>query len=154
MKEIPQQVSESVRRINPHLYQKGQASTAVMIQRAKDGLPMIQIKPKRIRQSSKPLMNKLEGEFYNSIKSRFEFVCPQAMRFMLGNGIWYKPDFICFPVGFDSQDTRMRAFEVKGPHAFRGGFENLKVAAHNYVSIIWILAWKEDGQWKEQRVLP
>ena len=73
----------------------------------------------------------------------------QALRFKLGNGIWYKPDaVIIFP------DRAIHAYEVKGPHAFRGGFENLKVAAHLYQQIVWTLAWKDDGEWKTQLVLP
>lgn len=110
--------------------------------------------PKRIRQSSKPLMNKLESEWLEVLKTRFRIVTTQSLRFMLGNGIWYKPDFVAWPTGLESQDLRMRAFEVKGPRAFRGGFENLKVAAHQYPQIKWTLVWKQDGQWKEQVVLP
>ena len=44
--------------------------------------------------------------------------------------------------------------EVKGPHAFRRGFENLKMAAHKYPWIKWVLVWKENGEWREQTVLP
>lgn len=109
---------------------------------------------KRIRQSSKPLLNKLEAEWYEVLKLRFRITAMQAIRFRLGNGIWYKPDFMAWPVGLESQDSRMRAFEVKGPHAFRGGMENLKVAANQYRQIVWVLVWKEQGQWKEQIVLP
>jgi hypothetical protein len=105
---------------------------------------------KRIRQSSKPLLNKLESEFCGEMMClnpaiRFH---AQAMRFKLGNGIWYKPDFVAF---FSNCTC---AYEVKGPFAHRGGFENLKVAAHQYPQIKWILVWKQDGAWKEQVVLP
>lgn len=109
---------------------------------------------KRIRQSSKPLMNKLEQEYFECLKVQWKILTCQAIRLKLGNGIWYKPDFVAWPVGFESQDTRMRAYEVKGKHAFRGGFENLKVAAGLYPQIRFTLAWKENGQWKEQSVLP
>lgn len=106
---------------------------------------------KRIRQSTKPLLNKLEAEWFNVLTSRYSYhrsnptLC-QSVRFKLGNGIWYKPDFF---VPFIPE-----AFEVKGPHAFRGGLENLKVAAHQYPMIRWMLVWKENGEWKEQEVLP
>lgn len=110
-------------------------------------------KPKRrIRQSSKPLMNKLETEWYHVLKSAYPPECPvfsQAIRFRLGNGIWYKPDFIVFGTG------QAYGYEVKGPHAFRGGFENLKVCASLYREIKWYLVWKGDlGQWQEQTILP
>ena len=110
--------------------------------------------PKRIRQSTKPLMNKLEQEWFEVLKRRHKIIVPQGLRFMLANGTWYKPDFMVWPVGFESQDTRLRAFECKGPHAFRGGKENLKIAAHQYPQIVWTLVWKVDGQWQEQTIFP
>jgi hypothetical protein len=111
--------------------------------------------PKRIRQSSKPRLNKLETEFKNLLEVwGGSFITAQAMRFELATGLWYKPDFVVFPGKLDSQDPRIRAYEVKGPHAFRGGFENLKMAARQWPDVQWILVWKEDGAWKEQVVLP
>ena len=106
---------------------------------------------KRIRQDGKPLMNKLETEFFLRLQQDagdIKFIRPQSIRFMLGNGIWYKPDFTGFI------DGSFSAWEVKGPHAFRGGFENLKVAAHQYAEVHWYLVWKKDGQWQQQRILP
>lgn len=104
----------------------------------------------RIRQDQKPLMNKLEEEFYltHGLPSMKSAVTVQGIRFRLGNGIWYKPDFVIW------NPVRPRAIEVKGPHAFRGGFENLKVAASLYQWIDWRLVWKEDGEWCEQSVKP
>lgn len=112
-------------------------------------VPVSVPKKKRIRQSTKPLMNRLELEFYEILKQNYypNSIFAQAIRFKLGNGIWYKPDFIVFGLN-------VRAYEVKGEHAFRGGFENLKVAASLYKSVGWILVWKHDGQWCEQTVLP
>ena len=107
-------------------------------------------RPSRIRQSSKPLMNKLETEWFNICKKCYPENCQvlaQALRFRLGNGIWYKPDVIVMA-------GKVYAYEVKGPYSFRGGFENLKVAAGLYHSIGWTLVWKEDGEWKEQEVFP
>jgi hypothetical protein len=110
---------------------------------------------KRIRQSTKPLMNKLENEFFVHLVPPFDHngyrIVPQSVRFMLANGLWYKPDFL--KIG-DDTDAPMVAYEVKGPHSFRGGFENLKMAAHQYPWIKWILVWKENGQWQEQTILP
>lgn len=106
---------------------------------------------KRIRQSSKPDMNKLETRFLNYQKARFPslpFYC-QSLRFKLGNGIWYKPDM--FTPLFEGMPA---CWEVKGPHAFRGGFENLKVAASRYLDFKWFLTWEQDGRWQEQLVLP
>lgn len=101
---------------------------------------------KRIRQDQKPLLNKLEQEYFNLFLFNERNVCSQSVRFMLANGLWYKPDFFC--------PYRMVGIEVKGPHAFRGGFENLKMAAHQYPWIKWLLVWKHDSDWQEQTVLP
>lgn len=107
---------------------------------------------KRIRQSSKPLMNKLEAEWFNICVGAYpegtKFV-PQGIRFKLGNGIWYKPDLLVF-------GEKVYAYEVKGPFAHRGGFENLKVAAYQYPWIRWSLVWKDKKlhQWQEQEILP
>ena len=112
--------------------------------------------PKRIRQSSKPLLNGLETEYFEKLKEFFPSckIYPQAIRFKLGNGIAYKPDLVCFD--WDCGDkARVKCWEVKGPHAFRGGFENLKVAAGLYSEINWVLVWKDEkGRWCEQAILP
>jgi len=105
---------------------------------------------KRVRQSSKPLMNKLETEWFAQLNLKYfpGQITAQALRFRLGNGIWYKPDFVVF-VGAPV------AYEVKGPHSFRGGFESLKIAAGLYQRVGWRLVWKDETcQWREQEILP
>jgi hypothetical protein len=149
MRSLPNNPPESFRRRNPHLY-------PVRVMDLIDHPPTFPhgagnvTPPKRIRQSTKPLMNKLEQEWFHICKSSYPEDCqvlPQSLRFKLGNGIWYKPDVIVLA-------GATYAYEVKGPHAFRGGFENLKVAAHLYPKIRWTLVWKEGCEWKEQEVLP
>ena len=104
---------------------------------------------KRIRQDSKPLMNALESRGLLWANSHFGMVFrAQSLRFRLGNGIWYKPDATAIA------ETGRLCLEFKGPFAFRGGFENLKVAAGLYPEWKWILAWEEKGEWKTQTVLP
>lgn len=109
---------------------------------------------KRIRQSSKPLLNKLEQEWYDTLRGKFPDVTiwKQALKWRIGNGIVYTPDFVAF-LYHDHHDG-LTCWEVKGPHAFRGGFENLKVAASLYPEVRWVLVWKEAGVWREQEVLP
>ena len=107
---------------------------------------------RRIRQSQKPKMNKLEKEALAWLQACYpgnEFK-PQAKRYELATGHWYKPDFTTAGKSFSTET----AFEVKGPHAFRGGFENLKVAARVWPEVRWILMWKESGVWKQQTILP
>lgn len=129
-----------------------------------EGVPhMVKGKRGRLRQSAKPLMNKLESEFYETIRAAFPNYPPvriQAKRYRLGNGIWYKPDFTAAAWPAEEPDplghSRETAWEVKGPKSFRGGFENLKVAASLYPEVRWLLVWKdkESGEWKEQHILP
>lgn len=110
---------------------------------------------KRIRQSSKPLLNKLEEEYQRILIDKSPYanpkVYPQAIRFRLANGAWYKPDLVSWNYG------NMRCFEVKGPKGMKGqpkGLMTLKVAAAQYPEVDWYLVWKENGQWQEQLVLP
>ena len=107
---------------------------------------------KRIKQSHKPKMNKLETAFANQLSALHPGVNfrPQAWRVELAEGLWFKVDFIG-PV-----EGRWLAYEVKGPKAFRGGFENLKSAARLWPEITWTLVWREkgSGEWRQQHVLP
>ena len=113
------------------------------------GKPVAAVGACRIRQDTKPLMNKLEAAWLSEVLKRTNpSARPQALKFRLGNGIAYKPDFV------DFTGETVTCWEVKGPHAFRGGFENLKVAAAAYPEIRWVLVWKVAGEWQQQVVLP
>lgn len=105
---------------------------------------------KRIRQDSKPLMNKLEREWFDQLGGMASTINlrAQAIRVKLANGLWFKVDITCLI------DGKMTCFEVKGPFAFRGGFENLKSAATLFPEWDWFLVWKKDGVWHTQKVLP
>lgn len=131
-------ISEATKRLNPHLYEMVDVATPT--------------KGKRIRQSTKPLLNKLEQEWRTVLEQVYPdiLITGNETKFRLANGLWYKPDFIVW--GMDA----VRCYEVKGPHAFRGGFENLKMAASKYPEFKWTLVWrdKETKEWKEQHVLP
>lgn len=141
--------SESVRRLNPHLFgPSGPDVTAASM------LKEIDRQPKRIRQDSKPLLNKLEEQFLAVLELELPehtTIWKQALRWRLGNGIWYKPDFAA---NLTHDHHGFTCWEVKGPHAFRGGFENLKVAAGLYPEVAWWLVWKESGRWERQMVRP
>lgn len=156
MKAIPQNVSESVRKRNPHLYQN---SVDLMIARAKAGHPMIdEPKPRRIRQSTKPPLNKLEQEWFDNARHHMfhdSIVIPQSVKFKLANGVWFLPDFFVIIGGFDSQDITPRAIEIKGPQTLQDdAVVKLKVAAKAYPWISWSLEWKENGQWQKQTIYP
>jgi hypothetical protein len=171
VKSIPQNVSAAVRRRNPHLYgdaqlgdmslqsEKGgdkngeeQKEGKEMLTRSAGGKPPAP--SKRIRQSSKPKMNKLETEWLQVLQSAYDG-CPilcQAVKLELATGLWYTPDF--FVSASVSYPEKSIAWEVKGPHAFGGALEKLKMAARVHPWCKFYLVWKLDGAWKEQEVLP
>ena len=125
-------VGDAVRKLNPHLFAKLDPEVKSML--AAEPLKA----PKRIRQSNRPLLNQLEMEWFEELKSQHPQwnIRAQSLRFRLGNSHWYKPDFTCIT---PAEHIPM-AWEVKGPHAFRGGFENLKVSANLYPEWIWIIS--------------
>lgn len=156
---IKQSQSATFKKKNPHIFADvGNMNIGGEDDAEHDHIAALTAKQKpkkRIRQSNAPLLNKLEGDFQKILLLRYPdqdmHVTAQAIRFALGNGIAYKPDFVVF--------VRHRcpiAYECKGPHSYRGGFENLKVAANKYPCVNFVLTWKdkETGQWQEQHVLP
>jgi len=146
MSSLPLKPSAALIRRNPHIYGTGFGEALNAETDGKEPKPA-----KRLRQSHKPLLNKLEAQFLEQWKVLWpgRTIYSQAIRFKLGNGIWYKPDFVTL-TAFNGP----MAYEIKGPKAFRGGFANLKVVAGLYPEVIFVLAWKENGTWKEQLILP
>lgn len=110
---------------------------------------------RRMRQDQEPELNKLELDFYDFLTRSLPSgtkIWKQSLRLRLGNGIWYKPDFAAF-AGWTQKPTQLTCWEVKGPHVFRGGFENLKVAAATYPELSFELVWKDSrGGWVRQAV--
>ena len=155
---LPEQVSESVKRRNPHLYESRSERTERLL--GKTTIELLAEKKKRLRQSAKPLMNKLESSFYETIRDRYPNSPPvriQAKTYKLANGVSFRPDFTAslWP-SLDGaiNPNRETAFEVKGPHAWDDAIVKLKVAAHEWPEVQWILVTKENGQWKQQVILP
>lgn len=113
---------------------------------------------KRLRQSGEPILNALETRFLAKLKKDFpgHAILAQAVRLELARGIWYKPDFF-LPEGYyhNCEKLTPAAYEVKGPKAFRGGFENLKVAARVHPWVKFFLVWEDpaSGAWNRQEVL-
>ena len=152
--------SDAVRKLNPKLFGGKPGTDGKWEKVHAPDSESIKKQSKRIRQDPKPLLNKLESEFLTMLTAYHPnaVIWKQALRWKLGNGIWYKPDFAAFVAsypwaGAPMKVTKLTCWEVKGPHSFRGGFENLKVAAGMYPDISWELVWKEQGEWKKQQVL-
>lgn len=108
---------------------------------------------KRIRQSSKPLMNKLETEFLEQLKAWYpsKFYA-QSVKFKLGNGVTFCPDIFCF----NWNGEGAAAWECKGPHAWDDSIVKLKCFAALYPEIKVHLAWKDKklGAFRVQDILP
>ena len=132
--------NDTCRRLNPQVF-SGQCGTLVVA-------PMVGKPAKRIRQESPE--NKLEQEYHDRLQLAHPgaTIYAQAIRLQLANGIWYKVDLVIPSI--------CEAWEVKGPHAFRGGFENLKMAARVHPWLKFHLVWKHDrtGEWQQQDILP
>lgn len=110
------------------------------------------LKSTRLRQSTKPLMNKLETDFFEMMKRKHPGwkLHPQAITLRIGNGIRIKPDFFAItPLG-------MTCWETKGKWVDGDSFGKLKMAATTYPEITFWLAWREGrtGSWEMQRILP
>lgn len=135
---------ETVKRLNPHLFHERRTKVDHYDY---DAAPPY--KYKRVRQSSKPLMNKLESEFYLELQRDWPgySILVQAMKLRLANGVWLCPDFVVCGV-------RLKMFEVKGPHMWEDAAVKLKFAATAYRDFDWLLVWKKDGDWHEQEILP
>ena len=139
MKEIPTNVSESTKKRNPHLYQSSTVYADAVI--------------RRIKQRTKPLLNKLEKEWHDYAFA-FSLVCVQAITFRLANGVRYTPDFFSFDWPSTGEFNRPTAWEVKGPWATDDAIAKVKMFAMAYPEIRVILVWKDDNkQWCQQRVL-
>lgn len=111
-----------------------------------------EVETKRIRQGEKPL-NKLERdwkEYLEALHPTREFMA-QALRFRLANGVWYKPDVVCF-----NFDGGIACWECKGPMQMKNvarGIVMLKCAATTWPTVRFILVWR-DGGWQSQVVRP
>ena len=143
-------LSEATKRKNPHLWPEPTYAELKQAQKAIEKLfPQIAERTaKRLRQSTKPVMNKLEQEWFQELQRRHPTLpihC-QAIRFKLCNGVSYTPDMFAFRYGW--------AWEVKGKHTWDDAIVKLKMAARIWPEITWTLAWKENGQWQTQQILP
>ena len=113
----------------------------------KQSLREVAPKERRIRQGVE-LLNKTELAFFDYVRVLHagHEVQAQSMRFRLANGSWFKPDF--------TVPALRLAYEVKGPFAYRGGFEFLKMAATQHRDFTFFLVWKLNGEWVKQEVKP
>ncbi len=102
---------------------------------------------RRIRQSSAPLMNRLETAFHEHLKLKYPNTDwhPQGVTLKLCNGLRYSPDFLSF-------DLKL-VFETKGKWIDGDSIPKLKMAATVYPELRFWLVWRDAGVWREQEVL-
>lgn len=172
MSALPSNPSESTRKRNPHLYgpfnaedtarmvvEERHPQTAVQINRQQTG----EIKfhgrtlcevfasegKKRLRQSSKG-PNKTEREYFDRLRQDCcAFVVEQSVTFKLANGVRYTPDAVVVKsFGFGVECHEVKGF-MRDDAAVK-----LKLAAKLYPFFVWKLAWKENGTWRTQTILP
>lgn len=141
-------MSAATRRLNAHLG-LGQGMA-----KAQTTAAQVESPKKRLRQSSKPLLNANEQAFEAHLKGTLPmaFIWAQAVHLQLANGTRYTPDFVTYePI----PHGRLVAWEVKGKSKiFDGAGEKLKVAATKFRGITFYLVWFEGGVWQQQRILP
>ena len=137
-------ISESTRRKNPSLYAPVPCNVAL------EAVP--KPAPKRIRQGEKP-PTKLEADWRRHMEATQPDVKfrAQAIRFRLANGAWYKPDLMAW------LNCQVVCWETKGPKQMKGvarGILTVKFAAASWPEVLFILVWRENGQWQTQEVKP
>lgn len=152
MSHLPSHPNDTFRKLNQHIY--GSMAHVVMA-------PAIMAKnqpaPKRIRQSSKPKLNKLEQAYFDHLSAKYpnNRLRAQSVTYVLANGLRYTPDITSPGIRTDTDDeSKPTNWEIKGPYAFGGSLEKLKMAAAVYPEIRWLLIWKDDDGWHEQEVIP
>ena len=151
-------MSESTKKLNPHLFGAPSAGLTGSAAFANPVAVNTKAKDKRLRQDLKPLMNKLEQAWFNHLTAEgtYNSLRAQAKRYRIANGAWYKPDITGRSHSGDGA-PREHAWECKGPRQMKSmarAMLTIKVAAAQWPEVTWILVWKDDGQWKEQTVIP
>jgi len=104
---------------------------------------------KRVRQSSKPLMNKTELRWAAELKARqIGYVLEQAITLRLDPPFKsYRPDIAVVCAG------EVRFWEVKAPHRFaQKGIAKAALAAKTYPQFEFTLAMWDGKRWEETKL--
>lgn len=99
---------------------------------------------KRIRQDTKPLLNRLESQWLTWFQGNYSTpVIAQSITLRLD------PPFTSYRPDFAYLDRGLVLVEVKGPHRFREkGIAKAALAAKTYPMFQFVLFEKRDGEWK------
>ena len=112
---------------------------------------------KRLRQDKLP--NKLERDWQAHLQALNPSVKfrPQALKFRIGSGAFYKPDLIAWMYDYAAKEMRLHAWETKGSKEMKNtdrGTLAIKAAAATWPEVKFTFVWRESGVWHEQIVLP
>lgn len=148
--DIPTKVTDSVKRLNPHLYG---GSTIEQKQAAKpsDQPGACQVS-KSVSVATVDKLNKTEARYLQWLK-RTQPHCRigiQDITLRLANGVRYTADFSTW----DSQESKLTLHEVKG-FMRDDAWVKLKVAAHEFPMYDFLLVTAgQAGAWKIMEVKP
>lgn len=155
---LPTNPSESVRRLNPHLFggpgtvQRAAAQSLLAASRG-DGVAKI------IRQKSGDGLNKTERAFLAHLKSGLpvaglvhtaEHIRPHGITLVLANGCKYTPDF------FYKEQGQMRVYEIKGGHIRDDAIVKLKTACsqNRWLTFFLVQGDSKGAAWNIQEIIP
>lgn len=145
MKTIPQNVSESVRRINPHLYAPGTIAHAA----TNSFLGQIEAENPRKPRAPKPLLNQTEARYCTILESQGLKVLKQAITLHLD------PPFKRYTPDLAYVSNGLVLLEVKGSHRFREkGIAKAALAAKTYPEFRFELAEWTGSEWKVSVLSP
>lgn len=142
---IPNQVSDSTRKRNPHIY--GLAEKV-----AKEvGVPVfVAGKRVRVRKSVEERLNKTEKRWLDVLRMRrFPLIAIQDITLRLGDDCRFTPDFFTVPTTIAD---RLTFWEVKGGFVREDAMVKLRVAARVHQWARFVMAQWKDGRWTETEI--
>lgn len=140
MAELPEDPSDDVKRLNPHLY------------------PSIEPRPLKIETSvtltNRPTtdeakLNKNERDYLAWLRTmKDQWIGIQCLTFKLAHDCRYTPDF------FALDDTGLRAIDCKGGHTWEDSLIKARVAARLFPWCRFIIAKKNGHVWEHTEIRP
>ncbi len=154
---LPDKPTATLIRLNPHLF--GGVPPASVSVAVAPPLPSAPSERKRLKQKSGDGLNKTERAFFNHLKSGQPVeglvhnplnIRPHGLTLVLANGTKYTPDF------FYGDPENLRAYEVKGAHAWDDAIVKVKIAAsQNPWLTIYVASGDSKGSpWQIQKLIP
>lgn len=150
MSKLPDNPSQSLKRLNPHLYPKEPVIAAPSpVSAPKKGVPVNVKKPK---------VNKTEARYFEYLKrmNPGEWISAQCLTFVLANDCRFTPDVVMIGAAdkLVAIDVKAKWKGTKGPHVEDDALVKLKVAARTFPWCLFYIAWEENGHWEHRQIEP